>query len=71
MPIKIKVSDLMGVYKVSKTQLAEGTGIRPNTIASYYDETIKRIPVEHLEALCRFFNCRIEELIEYIPDKKE
>ena len=32
MPIKIKVSNLLGEHKMSMKQLSELTGIRPNTI---------------------------------------
>ncbi|WP_431306329.1 helix-turn-helix domain-containing protein [Sulfuricystis thermophila] len=24
---------------------------------------------DHLDRLCRYFNCRLEELAEYVPDE--
>ena len=38
--IKIKVSDLMGVHKMSKKDVSEKTGIRPSTVSMYYYDTI-------------------------------
>ena len=58
MPIKIKVSDLLGQHKMSMKQLSELTGIRPNTISNLYHEDIKRIEIAQIEALCKAFHCR-------------
>ena len=63
MPIKIKVSNLLGEHKMSMKQLSEITGIRPNTISNLYYEDIKRI-----EALCKAFHCRVEDIFEYVDD---
>lgn len=69
--IKIKVSELMGKHKMTNKQLSELTSIRPNTVSTYYHETVKHIDVEHLNVLCKTFNCKIEDIIEYIPDLKD
>ena len=65
MPIRIKVSDLMGKNKMSMKQLSNITGIRPNTITKLYYEETKRIEIEQIEALCRAFNCDVKDLFEY------
>lgn len=68
--IKIKVSDLMGKYKLNKKQVSDQTGIRAGTVTAYYDETIKRIHIDHLLALAKLFEIKdISELIEYIADE--
>jgi len=68
MPIKIKVSDLLGKYKMSMKELSDLTGIRPNTISSLYYEDAKRIEFKQIEKLCKVFNCKIEEIFEFIDD---
>ncbi|XID90466.1 helix-turn-helix domain-containing protein [Paenibacillaceae bacterium WGS1546] len=67
--IKIKVSDMLGKYKMTQKELSEKTGIRPATLSAYYRETIKEIGKEHLNALCRVFNCQPGDILEYIPDE--
>lgn len=66
--IKIKVSNLLGQHKMSRKQLSIITGIRPNTVSTLYDESIKRIDINMLNALCKAFNCTISDIMEYIPD---
>lgn len=68
MAIKIKVSELLGKNKMTQKDLSEITGIRPATISSLYHETIKRIEIDQIDALCKAFNCAVSDLIEYVPD---
>ena len=35
----------------------------------YYEE-VKRIDINHLNNICKAFDCEISELLEYVPDKK-
>lgn len=68
--IKIKLSDLLGKYKMSQKALADATHIRPATISKMYYEECKRFDVSQLDRICQVFNCEISDLLEYIPDKK-
>lgn len=70
MPIKIKVSEMLGRYKMTQKNLADKTGIRPATISALYHETIKRIEVGHIEKICEAFNCQPGDLFEYVPEEK-
>jgi len=67
--IKLKLSDLLGKYKMTQKALAEKTGIRPGTVSKMYYEEIKRIDLQHLESICTLFGCELSDLIEFIPDK--
>lgn len=69
MSIRIRVSDYLGRNKMTQKELADLTGIRPATVSALYHETIKRIDVEHMEQLCKAFNCTLGDLFEYIPDE--
>ena len=65
--IKIKVSDVLGKRKMTQRELSDRAGIRPATVSMYYRETIKEIGKEHLDSLCKVFNCQPGDLLEYIP----
>jgi putative transcriptional regulator len=69
--IRFRISELLGKHKMTQKDLAEKTGIRPATVSALYHDKIKRLEVEHIESLCRVFNCQPGDLMEYIPDKKE
>ncbi|MCL5290648.1 MAG: helix-turn-helix transcriptional regulator [Firmicutes bacterium] len=68
--IRIKVSNLMGKYKMKNSDLAELSGIRPNTISELFYERIKRFDVEILNRLCKAFKCQVGDILEYIPDEE-
>ncbi len=67
--IKIHLSRLLGERRISQAELARHTGIRPNTISAIYNERVDRLTVWHLNRICEFLGCRLDELMEYIPDK--
>jgi len=70
MAIRIKVSEMLGRHKMTQKDLALRAGIRPATVSAMYHETIKRLEVEHLDALCRVFRCQPGDLLEYVPDEE-
>ena len=67
--IKIKVSDFMGKHKLTIKKLAEETSLSKPTIASLYHEKTQRVDFDTIEKLCKYFNCKIEDLFEYIWGK--
>lgn len=68
--IRIKLSNLLGKNKMTQKALADLTHIRPATISKMYYEESKRIDIQHLDNICKAFNCEISELLEYVPDEK-
>lgn len=66
--IKMKLHIKLAENKMTQKDLAEKTGISKNTIGSYCNESNKHIVKEHLNIFCKLFNCKVEDLIEYIPD---
>ncbi len=68
--VKIHLSTLMGKARMSQKEVSLATGINIMTINKYYHETIVRIDVSHITKLCKLFNCKIQDLIEYIPDSE-
>lgn len=66
--IKIHLSKILGERRITQSDLSEMTHIRPGTINAYYHEYIKRINVDDLDKLCKALDCKLSDLIEYIPD---
>ncbi|NFE72560.1 helix-turn-helix transcriptional regulator [Clostridium botulinum] len=60
---------LMAKKKINMQQLSEETGIRRATISAYYNETYRHLVKDHLNIFCRYFNCNISDLIEFVEDE--
>lgn len=69
--IKIYLSKLLGEKRWSQAYLAQMTGIRPNTISDIYNEIADRICIEHLDRICEVLECRLSDLIEYVPNEQK
>lgn len=67
--IKIHLSKLLGERRITQSELANKTKIRPATINEMYHELIERINLEHLNSICKVLDIEVEDLLEYIPDK--
>ena len=68
--IKIKISELLGMHKMTRKKLAELIGVRPNTIGDMYHENIKRIDIDVLNKICKVLDCKVEDILEYIADEE-
>lgn len=69
--IRIRLSRLLGDRRMTQADLARRTGIRPATISELYNELVDRINLEHLSRICKVLDCRVEDLLEYIPDRAQ
>jgi putative transcriptional regulator len=59
---------MMGERKLKIADVARDIGVNRNTITLLYYERAKRIDFDVLEKLCKYFNCTVGELIEYVED---
>lgn len=64
--IKINLSKLLGERRMTQSELAQITGIRPSTICEIYNEVCSRIRIDHLDSICTALDCDITELLTYI-----
>lgn len=67
--IKIHLSRLLGERRMTQAELSRKTNIRAATINELYHELIDRINIEHLNRICKVLDIKIQDLLEYIPDK--
>jgi len=70
MSIKIHLGRLLGERRLRASEVARKTGINKNTLSSLYNEKVSGIRFDTLERLCKFLNCSIGDLIEYIPEEE-
>jgi len=69
--IKCHLSTLMGARKLKIIDVATETGLHRNTVSALYNERAERIEAEAIEKLCQFFECKVGDLFEYIPQNKD
>ncbi|MGP1440992.1 MAG: helix-turn-helix domain-containing protein [Treponema sp.] len=69
--IKIHLSKLLGERRMSQKRLAELTDIRRATINEMYHELVERVNLDYLSRICKVLNIKIDDLLEYISDKKK
>lgn len=52
-------------------ELAEKTGIHRTTLSRMINKRGYKVNVENIDRLCQFFGCRVDELMEHVPDPQE
>ena len=67
--IKILLSKKLGELRWTQADLARVTGIRPNTIGELYHGFAERVNLRHISLICEALNCKLDELMEYVPDE--
>lgn len=53
--------------RVTIQEIGETTGITRNTLSKMLNQHGTSVRSENLDRLCAYFNCRIEELVVYVP----
>ena len=66
--IRCHLSTLMGRDKLRISDVSRLTGLNRSTITSLYKETVTRVDVAAIDALCNLFRCTVGELFEHVPD---
>jgi len=58
----------MGTKKIKISELARETNLNRNTITLLFKEEASRIDLETIDKLCKYFDCSISDLLEYLPN---
>lgn len=66
--IKCHLSRIMGEKKLKVADVARAIDVHRNSITLLYDETATRVDLETLNKLCIYFQCKIEDLLEFLPE---
>lgn len=54
--------------RLTLQEVAEGTGLNRMTLSKLANQHGAIIRTDVVDKLCEFFSCRVEELMEHIPD---
>lgn len=56
--------------RVTLLEVANATGISRVTLSKMVNQRGYGTLTDHLDRLCKFFNCALSDLAEYVPDDK-
>ena len=60
-PFRIRMAE----RNLSRKEVEEATGINRNTMSRLYND--KAVSIETLAVICDYLNCRIEDVVEFVP----
>lgn len=63
--INNKFSALLGERLIKITEISDRTGISRTTLTNLYYKRSKFISFDVLNKLCEFFDCSVEDIIEF------
>ena len=66
--IDCKLHMLLAEKRMTQKELAEATGIGQNSISRYTNNTWVKFDKDHLDKLCKYFKCTIEDIITFKED---
>lgn len=69
--IKSKLKVLLAIHDMTQKELAEKTGVRPETISNIINNKIRQIPVDALNAICDLFDCQPSDVFEFVKINNE
>ncbi|WP_445371988.1 helix-turn-helix domain-containing protein [Methylomonas sp. HW2-6] len=69
--IRCYLSRILGERRLKISDVARDTDINRGTITRLYHETFTRIEIDVVNTLCKYLQCRIEDLFEFLPDEKD
>lgn len=55
--------------RLSITEIAVAAGVSRVTLSKILNQKGYGTGTDTIDRLCKFFNCRIEELMEFVPDE--
>ena len=68
--IKIKLKNILEDKGLSRNKLSHKAEMQKSQINAYYNNTITRLDSAVLARLCTALDCRIEDLLEFVPYDK-
>ena len=66
--IVFKLKRALALAEMTQKELAAVTGIRPPTVSAICTNTIKHVPVDVMDKICKTLNCQPSDFIEYSSD---
>ncbi len=71
MVIRFRTKVVLADRQMTQRQLWEAAEVRPPTISALCTGSVKQIPVDVLDKVCRVLNCQPGDLLEYVADDQK
>lgn len=68
--IVIKLDEYLKKHNISRSSVVRNGELRYDTVLSYCRGNIVRLDTDTLAKICSVLNCKIEDIIEFVPNKK-
>lgn len=68
--IKIKLNELLEKSGMSKNKLSHKAEMQRTQINGYCNNEITRLDTDVLARICTALDCKIEDLLEFVPPEK-
>lgn len=69
--IVIKLDEYLKKHNISRSSVARNGDLRYDTVLSYCRGNIVRLDTDTLSKLCSVLNCKIQDIIEFIPENSQ
>lgn len=69
--IRINLDVMMAKRKMSLNQLSQTVGLTLANLSILKNNKAKAIRFTTLDAICRALDCRVEDIIEFVDERKE
>ena len=69
--IKIKLAELIVVKEISKNKLSHWAEMQRTQINQYCNGEITRLDTAVLARLCTALDCKIEDILEFVPPSND
>ena len=66
--VRCHLSTLMGRDKLRISDVSRLARLNRSTVTALYKETVTRVDVAAIDALCTLFRCSVGELLEHVPE---
>lgn len=72
--IRFKLAEVMAEYsfrmgkRYEWQEVSKATGIHRSTLSKMVNSRGYNSTTDNIDALCRFFSCKVEDLMVYVPD---
>ncbi len=69
--IRVNLDVIMAKRHMSSGELSDRLGITPANLSILKNNKGKAVRFSTLDALCKILDCRVEDILEYIPEEAD